>query len=414
MLPSEWDATSLGQQILQEFELAPVSEEAYSNARVSLLRLMHAAFGAAESRLYVFTQGEESLALVSEGSNGVLFKRGAESVEPIRKKILANDGTKDQRRLASELQEALNAGELLAAGTTVVRHGLPLYYYLFLLRSPPAYQLPAPAREALLVIPQLLDRQHVSGCDRSELVGLAAHALRTPIHGLGSCLTTLFGGYLSRPDDVKRYQETALSLVDRFGRLVDSIVLSARPAGDHLSLSLGVSDLAEVVSESVRLARRLHRGQILFLATPGICAVVDRERIRDLIGILLDNACKYSAPRGNIHVDLDANRKVAILTIRDWGIGIDPDDLPLIFERGFIGRRARVHSYAGSGMGLYVARMIAEAHEGDIRVWSTGVLGEGVQFCVTLPLQDRRRARSRAPQTHHAATAADALTCSPQ
>ena len=111
--------------------------------------------------------------------------------------------------------------------------------------------------------------------------------------------------------------------------------------------------------------------------------VIDEGKIRQAITNLIDNAIKYT-PKGKITVSLSADKKNISLTIIDTGIGIKKEDLPNLFKkysRGSTGQQIK-----GTGLGLYVAKMMAEAHHGKITAESRGE-GKGSKMILALPIK---------------------------
>jgi signal transduction histidine kinase len=110
----------------------------------------------------------------------------------------------------------------------------------------------------------------------------------------------------------------------------------------------------------------------------------DKERIKQLLYILLDNAIKYNKPGGEIGVKLIKKENSVIMQIADTGIGIPQEKIPHIFERFYRIDIGRSRSQGGTGLGLSIAAWIVDAHEGHIKV--TSKLGEGTMVQITLPI----------------------------
>jgi len=110
----------------------------------------------------------------------------------------------------------------------------------------------------------------------------------------------------------------------------------------------------------------------------------DKQRLRQVLFILGDNACRYSKPGGHISVALQADAKEVNFSLTDQGIGIPSQDLERIFDRHFRSKNALRSRDDGSGLGLPMAQSILKAHGGRIEVVSTENLGS--TFTVTLPL----------------------------
>jgi signal transduction histidine kinase len=109
----------------------------------------------------------------------------------------------------------------------------------------------------------------------------------------------------------------------------------------------------------------------------------DRPSLDRLLNILLDNAVKYTPPKGKIEIKLDQNKQGATLAVRDTGIGISDADQPRIFERFYRADKARSREMGGAGLGLAIAHWIVGQHGGSISVKSSP--GHGSVFVVTFP-----------------------------
>ena len=101
--------------------------------------------------------------------------------------------------------------------------------------------------------------------------------------------------------------------------------------------------------------------------------------------IALDNAVRYSRSGGTVRMHWQSSEKAISVSIADEGIGIDPDELPLVFQRFVRGRRAREHRADGTGIGLSIAQTIVRAHRGEIHIASTPHRGTTVR--IELPRQ---------------------------
>jgi len=111
----------------------------------------------------------------------------------------------------------------------------------------------------------------------------------------------------------------------------------------------------------------------------------DRDRLRELLGILLDNAARYTPEGGSVAAALEIRDHRAVVRIEDTGIGLDADDRGRVFERLFRGHRAREMRPSGTGLGLAIAHWIVEAHGGTIELAERD--GGGTIATVTLPVR---------------------------
>jgi signal transduction histidine kinase len=103
--------------------------------------------------------------------------------------------------------------------------------------------------------------------------------------------------------------------------------------------------------------------------------------------ILIDNAIKHTPPGGSVTVHVQRHGQSAQVTVADTGAGIAAEHLPRIFDRFYRADRARAREQGGTGLGLAIAKMLVDAHDGQLQLTST--LGVGTQVTVTLPLVNR-------------------------
>lgn len=156
---------------------------------------------------------------------------------------------------------------------------------------------------------------------------------------------------------------------------------AARPALEEVDLSDVIE--GEVLQfESVAFERGVKLGSQV---EPGIKLRGNEQRLRRLAGTLIDNACKYVDDGGAVDVALSRAGKQAKLEVRNTGAPISPEDLPHVFDRFYRADKARTGGAGGHGLGLAIARAIAEEHGGTLTVASTQA--EGTAFTATLPMK---------------------------
>ncbi len=131
------------------------------------------------------------------------------------------------------------------------------------------------------------------------------------------------------------------------------------------------------MNKSYRLSFQL--GQTQDLLVKG-----DEARLRELFMNLLDNAIRYTPAPGTVSISLHREGQMAVVAVKDTGVGIPAEDIPFIFERFYRVDRSRSRAEGGTGLGLAICRHIAEAHGGKIEVESH--VGAGSTFSVWLPL----------------------------
>ena len=111
----------------------------------------------------------------------------------------------------------------------------------------------------------------------------------------------------------------------------------------------------------------------------------DGERIRQILGNLVDNAFNYTPSNGTIRITIHQQNGELQVDVQDNGVGIAPEDQARVFERFFRGEHPLVLATPGTGLGLPIVRQLVEMHRGHIWLTSTGIPGEGSTFSFTLP-----------------------------
>jgi signal transduction histidine kinase len=219
---------------------------------------------------------------------------------------------------------------------------------------------------------------------RDEFIAIASHELRTPLTSLMLSAETLASELASSENDrVRRASAAIVRQSRRLHQLVDRILDISRSGADRLAIQPASIDLSQVVHEVAQGSRRaLERsGSSLQLdVDAGVRGHWDAGRLEQAISNLLDNAIKFGRGRP-IEMSLHVVGDRAVLSVRDHGIGISPDDQRRVFER--FERAVPVREFGGLGLGLYVTHLVVEAHGGTISVRS--VSGEGSTFVVELP-----------------------------
>jgi signal transduction histidine kinase len=237
--------------------------------------------------------------------------------------------------------------------------------------------------------------QRVAAVERakSDFLNLASHELRGPLTVVRGYMSMLADGTLGalsgRISDVI---PVVTERLEAMNRIVDQIIDTARLA-DHESapVRLQAADLREIVEAAIGEAatgRAAQHTLVVDLAAGPVPVRADPRRMSIAVAHLVDNALKFSPGGGEVTVRClaDAERGVAVVSVRDRGLGIAAADLPRIFSR--FGRIVTPENsaIAGTGLGLHLARDTVRRHGGDITVESAP--GEGSTFTLTLPLLD--------------------------
>lgn len=217
----------------------------------------------------------------------------------------------------------------------------------------------------------------------------ASHELRTPLTAMKTEMEVALRDDKLGLEDAKEIINSSLEEVDRLKALSDSLL----SLGRYESASGGVLEefpISEAVEAAVRRTNAVARAKGTSIES-GITEVIfkgDLEAVTTMMAILLDNAVKYSSKGGRVELRTETSQGRLELAVLDNGPGIDEKDLPHIFNRFYRSDTARtsgVQGAEGFGLGLAIAKRIAESHGGDISVSNLPEGGAG--FFVSLPLK---------------------------
>jgi len=220
---------------------------------------------------------------------------------------------------------------------------------------------------------------------RDEFLSIASHELRTPLTPLRLQLETLrrTAERMAPDDRFLERMDVALRQTQRLSKLVENLLDVSRITSGRMSLELEQCNLSAVAREvAERFQEEASRAgcAIELSLVEDATGMWDRSRLEQVATNLLSNAIKYG-PGHPIEVVVSAESERASVAVSDQGIGVDPEDAARIFQR--FERAVSARHYGGLGLGLYIARQIAEAHGGQIAVAERP--GGGSTFTLTLP-----------------------------
>ncbi len=222
---------------------------------------------------------------------------------------------------------------------------------------------------------------------RADLIAWVGHDLQTPLASIRAILEALADGMVEDPQSVQRYLLTAQRDVRSLSLLIDDLFQMAQLDAGGLPLEREDSSLADLISDTLESFSELaaRRGvAISGHADPALDPVfMDTMQIGRVLNNLITNALRHTPSGGTIKVLARRNGTGVEVSVSDTGEGIQPDDLPKIFESFYRGEKSRSRATGGSGLGLAISRGIVRAHGGDITVDSQP--GRGSTFTFTLP-----------------------------
>lgn len=224
---------------------------------------------------------------------------------------------------------------------------------------------------------------------RSDLLATVAHELRTPLTAIRTSSGLLLDPASEPTDEQRRQLLLAIERnADRMQRLVADLLDLARFREGRIALQRRRFDAAELAREAAATIAPLfaEAGQALVVHPPRHPRAVfgDRRRLEQALLNLLSNAQKFSPPGTTVDLEIVATDGQVAWVVRDAGVGIDAADRAQLFERFFVGRTDRTGAGRGTGLGLPIARAIAQAHGGEIEVESQP--GVGSTFRLVVPL----------------------------
>jgi signal transduction histidine kinase len=222
---------------------------------------------------------------------------------------------------------------------------------------------------------------------RRDLIAWVGHDLRTPLTSIRAILEALGDGLVDDPETVQRYLRTAQKDIRSLSILIDDLFEMSQLDADGLKLNCEPGALSDVISDTLesfsQIAARLEV-TLEGSAEPGVDPVnMDVQRIGRVLANLVGNALRYTPPGGTVSICAERADGELLVRVQDSGEGIQPDDIPHVFERFYRGEKSRNRETGGSGLGLAIARGIIEAHGG--RIWVESEPGKGTRFTFTLP-----------------------------
>ena len=243
---------------------------------------------------------------------------------------------------------------------------------------------------AILVLQDITDVQRIDKM-RADFVANASHELKTPIPAIRGFAETLIESETIDATIRQRFMRKIHGQSIRLSDLVSDLLALSRLESNDKAFNTQV-DLTQVVqrvcanlqavaqSHKVVLELEIEGGQMTLLG--------DDNALGQMATNLIDNAIKYTAEMGTVTVQIKAQSGLAVLTVKDNGLGIDEADQERIFERFYRVNKARSQSIGGTGLGLAIVKHVVQNHRGNLHLKSK--LNHGSTFTVEIPLSDQK------------------------
>jgi signal transduction histidine kinase len=230
---------------------------------------------------------------------------------------------------------------------------------------------------------QSLDRM------KDEFLSNVSHELKTPLTSITGYTQLLSDKTLGELNERQsRVEKTVLRNAERLKRLVDSLLyLSRIQAGtvEYVFEPLQVREIIEPILEDLKIVaeqKGVELGMDLGDELPGISG--DRDKLTDMLINIVDNAIKFTPEGGRVTIRAFGEGDGIHIVVKDTGIGIPKDMIGNLFQRFYQIDASRKRKYGGTGLGLYISKTVAEAHNGTIRIESEGE-GRGTEVHIKLP-----------------------------
>lgn len=242
---------------------------------------------------------------------------------------------------------------------------------------------------------QMIGRLREEERARQEFIANASHELKTPTMAIGSVVEALQAGAVEDPELRYQFLHSLENLVERQSNLLKDLLDIAKLDGGveiEWKNEVALQEICQIALDQVRPQANKRQVELSnATAADGVVLSGNAIQLQRAIVNLLTNAINHTPVGGSVTLSAHAvERERVEIIISDTGIGIDPADLPHIFDRFYRGDKARTRTAGGTGLGLAITREIIARHHGSIHVESTP--GQGSKFSIKLPAQAKAAA----------------------
>ncbi|HEX9372986.1 MAG TPA: ATP-binding protein [Roseiflexaceae bacterium] len=230
---------------------------------------------------------------------------------------------------------------------------------------------------------------------KSEFISVVSHELRTPLTSILGYTELLLAREFA-PADQREFVKTVYNEASHLSQMVEDMLGISRLEAGKVKLNQWVVSMRQLIGEmTAQLSHHLSTRHRMVIHIPNQLppAYVDRDKVKQIMFNLLINAAKYSPRGGEIALSVEEASELPadhppgrflLVTVRDQGIGIAPEDLPRIWERFYRVDNTNTRRIGGTGLGLAITKALVELHGG--RIWVESTPGQGSTFFFTLPV----------------------------
>jgi signal transduction histidine kinase/ActR/RegA family two-component response regulator len=222
---------------------------------------------------------------------------------------------------------------------------------------------------------------------KNDLVGIVAHDLRSPMTVIGGYAQYLHDGWTTMDEPQKlEFLDTISRNIQDLAQIVDDMLEVSSLESGGLSCNVEPFDLSEMIRSTVSEMAMTDAGRTCLVTLPAQLptALGDPGRQRQVLTNLISNAFKFSPPSSPVEIAVTTDGDAIEVSVSDEGFGIADEQLGVIFEKFYRVTGAGRPKVPGSGLGLYICRLLVEAQDG--RIWAESVPGKGSTFRYTIPV----------------------------
>lgn len=257
---------------------------------------------------------------------------------------------------------------------------------IFLLNARKVIQSKNNKPMVLLAIEDITERMHIEE-QKDDFIGIASHELKTPVTSIKMYGQILKQSYGKKDEEKTKYILTKMDeQINRLNELVASFVNVYKLKTGKLILKKKKFNLSKLVTEIIgNFQYTINTHTITQEGETDIMILADKERISQVLINIISNAVKYSQQPSKIIVGISKDKKRAIVSVQDFGMGIPIEQQSKVFERFFRVKGMKESKIPGLGLGLFISNEIVKQHKGEL--WLVSKKDKGTTFYFSLPMK---------------------------
>ena len=289
------------------------------------------------------------------------------------------------KSIYSEIKNQINA-TFHSKGTEFNEYTINSKYYVFIMSYIDRIQ--QDGRSGIVTIIRDMTNEHNLDQMKKDFIANVSHELRTPISLLQGYTESIVDGIVTEPNEIKESLSIVLDETKRLNRLVNELLNVARMDAEGLAINKEIQPIMPLLRKiQLKYRQQAQDLELNIDLLPNINEDdlwnYDADRIDQVLTNLIDNATRYTHPGDSITITANKDSQYQILNIKDTGSGIAPEHLDHVFDRFYKVEASRTRGKQGTGLGLFISKMIIQEHGGIISVEST--VNKGTTFIIKLP-----------------------------